>query len=198
MSLLRADFLFNSGPKPYVSQIMGSMDFHLHHSLDILQRTPDVLRTLLSGLSDDWTTPNEGAETWSAYDVVGHLIDGEETDWMVRARILLSDAEERRFEPFDRFRHQQDGERPSLAERLDRFAELRAQNLRGLRALELGPEELARTGEHPELGTVTLAQLLACWTVHDLGHIAQISRVMAKQYTDAVGPWTAYLGVLRR
>lgn len=176
------------------------MDFDLDQSLDILHRTPDVLRALLSDLPDDWTQANEGPQTWSPYDVVGHLIDGEETDWMVRARIILSVSVDRRFEPFDRFRHQQDQQdsKPSLAERLDRFAELRAQNLHHLRALELGPEELARTGEHPELGTVTLAQLLSCWVVHDLGHLAQISRGMAKQYADAVGPWTAYLGVLHK
>ena len=175
------------------------MDFDLPKSLDILQRTPDVLRTLLDGLSADWTHETEGPGTWSAYDVVGHLIDGEETDWMVRARIVLSDGDDRRFAPFDRFRHQQDGGvAPSLAERLERFAELREQNLRDLRTLDLGPDELVRTGEHPELGTVTLKQLLSCWVVHDLGHLAQVSRVMAKQYSDAVGPWTAYLGILHR
>lgn len=174
------------------------MHFDLDNSLAVLDRTPGVLRTLLSDLSDDWIHQNEGAETWSPFDVVGHLIDGEETDWMVRTRIILSNDAERRFEPFDRFRHQAEGGDRTLAELLERFAELRARNLRDLRALELGPDELRRTGEHPELGTVTLEQLLSCWVVHDLGHIAQITRVMAKQYADAVGPWEAYLGVLRR
>ena len=174
------------------------MKFDLAASLPILERTPSLLRQMLDGLPADWTHQNEGPDTWSAFDIVGHLIDGEETDWMVRTRIILSGQDERRFEPFDRFRHQANAAEDTLSRRLDRFAELRQRNLEDLRALDLGELELARTGEHPELGTVTLGQLLACWTVHDLGHIHQISRVMAKQYADEVGPWTAYLGVLHR
>ena len=174
------------------------MQFDLGKSLAVLERTPDVLRALLADLSDDWIRNDEGPGTWSPFDVVGHLIDGEETDWMVRTRIVLSNDGERRFEPFDRFRHQSAGAERTLADLLDRFAELRAQNLRDLRTLELGGAELSRTGEHPELGTVTLEQLLSCWVVHDLGHIAQITRTMAKQYSDVVGPWAAYLGVLHR
>ena len=175
------------------------MDFDLEQGIDILQRTPEVLSSLLSGLSDDWTRADEGPETWSPFDVVGHLIDGEETDWMARARIILSESEpvDRRFEPFDRFRHLQDTTGATLSERLERFATLRERNLRDLRALKLGPPELARTGVHPEFGAVTLSQLLATWVAHDLGHIVQISRVMAKQYTKAVGPWPAYLRVLQ-
>lgn len=174
------------------------MKFDLAKSLDILERTPAVLHALLSGLGAEWTHGDEGPKTWSPFDVVGHLIDGEQTDWMVRTRIILSGAGDRRFEPFDRFRHLQTSGEETLATRLDRFAELRSQNVLELRSLELGPAELRRTGQHPELGTVSLEQLLATWVAHDLGHIAQIARVMAKQYAEAVGPWEAYLGVLHR
>ena len=175
-----------------------AMNFDLANSLAILERTPSVLRTMLAGLPEAWTTPNEGPDTWSAFNVVGHLIDGEETDWMGRARIILAQGENRRFAPFDRLRHLTATEGKSLGELLDRFAELRQRNLSELRGLKLGAAELALTGEHPALGVVTLEQLLATWVVHDLGHIAQIARVMAKQYAAAVGPWQEYLPVLHR
>lgn len=164
----------------------------------VLTRTPAVLRTLLEGLSDGWTHHDEGPDTWSPFDVVGHLIDGEETDWMTRARIILAQGDDRRFEPFDRSRHLHANRGTSLDELLDRFAELRARNLRELKDLDLTEAEFRLTGEHPEFGTVTLGQLLATWVAHDLGHIAQIARVMAKRYHEAVGPWAAYLPVLRR
>lgn len=157
-----------------------------------------MLIALLADLPPDWTAGNEGPDTWSPFDVVGHLIDGEQTDWMERARIILSDAPERRFKPFDRSRHLTLNKGRTLRELLDQFAELRAHNLAALRALRLSAQDFARTGEHPALGTVTLAQLLATWVVHDLGHIGQIVRVMSKQYKAAAGPWESYLPVLQR
>lgn len=174
------------------------MNFDLANSIAVLERTPAVLRTMLAGLSEDWTHQNEGPDTWRPFDVVGHLIDGEETDWMGRARIILEQAENRRFQPFDRFRHLLVNQGKTLAQLLDRFEELRTRNIRELRELRLSRDKLQLTGVHPEFGTVTLEQLLATWVAHDLGHIAQIARVMAKQYRDAVGPWQAYLPVLHR
>ena len=174
------------------------MNFDLGKSLAVLERTPGVLRALLADLPDDWTRGNEGPETWSPFDVVGHLIDADETDWMPRARVILAQGSDRRFPPFDRFRHLRENKGKKLGALLDRFAELRARNLADLGALDLGPRELALTGEHPEFGSVTLAQLLATWVAHDLGHLAQATRVMAKQYREAVGPWRAYLPVLDR
>jgi hypothetical protein len=174
------------------------MNFDLADSIAILERTPAVLEALVVGLPAAWTAPNEGPDTWSPFDVVGHLIDGEETDWMPRARIILAQGPNRRFEPFDRFRHLRINKGRSLPDLLARFEDLRRRNVRDLRALDLDAARLALTAEHPELGTVTLAQLLATWVVHDLGHLAQIARVMAKQYREAVGPWEAYLPVLHR
>lgn len=174
------------------------MSFNLNNSIAILGRTPDVLRTLLSGLSHEWTHHNEGGDSWSPFDVIGHLIDGDETDWMARLRIILGQGSNRKFEPFDRFRHLQTNKGKSLEELLARFSELRAKNLADLKALNLNDGHLRLTGEHPEFGTVTLEQLLATWVVHDLDHLAQISRVMGKQYRKAVGPWEQYLSVLHR
>jgi uncharacterized damage-inducible protein DinB len=174
------------------------VDFDEAKSIAILERTPGVLRALLAGLPPDWTRENEGPETWSPFDVVGHLIDGEQTDWMGRARIILAQGENRRFQPFDRFRHLERNKGRKLEDLLDEFARLRTANLQALRAFQLSSKELALTGEHPSFGTVTLSQLLSTWVVHDLGHLAQISRVMAKQYGEAVGPWREYLPVLTR
>lgn len=174
------------------------MEFDLDHGVAVLERTPGALRALLAGLPEAWITPNEGPDTWSAFNVVGHLIDGEETDWMARARIILAQGEQRTFAPFDRFRHLAATRGKPLGELLERFEALRRQNLRELRALELTPSQLELQGVHPAFGTVTLRQLLATWVVHDLGHIAQIARVMAKQYGTAVGPWREYLPVLTR
>jgi hypothetical protein len=174
------------------------VDFDLENGVAVLTRTPGVLRSLLAGLPDDWTRRNEGPDTWSPFDVVGHLIAAEEVDWIERANVILAQGPNRRFAPFDRFRNLEENRKKTLGELLDHFAGLRERNLRELAAMRLGPEKLALTGEHPEFGTVTLSQLLATWVAHDLGHLAQVSRVMAKQYREAVGPWTAYLPVMTR
>jgi hypothetical protein len=174
------------------------VNFDLAKSLAVLERTPGVLRSLLTDLPDGWTRGNEGPETWSPFDVVGHLIDAEETDWMPRVRVILAQGVDRRFPPFDRFRHLRENAGKPLAGLLDRFDALRRKSLADLAAMDLGPRELALTGEHPEFGSVTLAQLLATWVAHDLGHLAQTTRVMAKQYREAVGPWRAYLPVMDR
>jgi hypothetical protein len=174
------------------------MEFDLDLSYGVLERTPSVLRSMLAGLPDAWTRSNEGKETFSPFDVVGHLIDGEETDWIPRARIILAQGPSRRFEPFDGFRHFETNAGRSVEELLDRFAELRAANVATLRGLGIGPQELRLEGEHPALGRVTMEQLLATWVAHDLEHAAQISRVMAKQYARAVGPWREYLPLLTR
>jgi hypothetical protein len=172
--------------------------FDLENGVAILERTPRVLNALLTDLPDAWTSPNEGPDTWSPVDVLGHLIDGELTDWMTRLHIILAQGVNRRFEPFDRFRHIERNKGRRLADLLPEFTQLRDKNLTELRALAITPAQLQLTGEHPAFGTVTLAQLLATWVAHDLGHIAQTTRVMAKQYRDAVGPWEAYLPVLHR
>jgi hypothetical protein len=172
------------------------MDFDLALGVAVLERTPGTLRALLAGLPPAWTDATEGPDTWSPYIVVGHLIHGERTDWIPRARIILAQGVDRRFEPFDReaqFRESRD--RP-MDELLNEFSLLRMVNLNELFGWELTDRKLALEGEHPELGTVTLRQLLATWVAHDLAHLNQISRVMAKQYKEAVGPWRRYLGVL--
>jgi hypothetical protein len=175
-----------------------TMDFSLDHAIPVLERTPATLRALLGGLPEGWTLGNEGPETFSAFDNVGHLVHGERTDWIPRARVILAQGTNRRFEPFDRFAHVRESAGKSLHDLLGEFARLRADNLATVRSWELGERELALQGEHPTLGPVTLRQLLATWVVHDLGHLAQVSRVMAKQYRDAVGPWRAFLPVLDR
>jgi hypothetical protein len=150
----------------------------------------------LRGLPDIWVRGDEGHDTWSAFDIVGHLIVGERTDWMPRVRILLDHGEARPFDAFDRFAQSRENKAQSLEQLLDDFARLRRENLAALLALNLQSEHLTRRGRHPRLGVVTLSQLLATWAVHDLTHVHQLSRVMAHQYRDAVGPWSAYLGVL--
>jgi hypothetical protein len=177
---------------------MCRVNFDLHKGIAILERTPGVLDALLLKLPDEWTTSNEGADTWSPFDVVGHLIDGELTDWMSRLYIILNQGASRRFEPFDRFRHISRNQGRTLNELLLEFRNLREHNLDELRSLDLTLVQLKLTAEHPAFGTVTMDQLLATWVAHDLGHIAQITRVMAKQYRKAVGPWQAYLPVLQR
>ncbi|SRR6266542_704638 len=164
----------------------------------VLERTPSLLKSLLSGLPEDWTRANDGPDASSPFDVLGHLIDAEETNWMSRAHVILAQGANRRFQPFDRSRHLRVSKGKTHEELLGLFAELRARNLDELTGLELSPQQLQLTGEHPEFGSVTLEQLLATWVVHDLGHIAQITRVMAKQYRETVGPWKAYLPVLSR
>jgi hypothetical protein len=172
--------------------------FHLAEAIAILERTPGAVRALLAGLPEPWIRANEGPKTFTAFDNVGHLVHGERADWLTRAQIILAQGENRRFEPYDRFAQDRESVGKSLAQLLDEFTELRAANLAVLRGWHLGDRELAREGEHPAFGRVTLRQLLAAWVVHDLGHIAQISRVMAKRYRDEVGPWREYLPILDR
>jgi len=175
-----------------------SMTKHnLQDTMALLTRTPAALDTLLRDLPETWTLRNEGENTWSAFDVVGHLIHGERTDWMPRARMILQFGETGTFEPFDRWGQARESQGKSLGQLLDEFAHLRSENLDELRALNLRPGDLERSGRHPALGIVTLSQLLATWAAHDLTHLHQISRVMAHQYRVAVGPWSKYLGVLR-
>ena len=174
------------------------MPFDRTGATAVLERTPRVLTTLLAGLPDGWIRGTEGPDTWSPFDVVGHLINGEERDWMDRIRLILAQGEDRRFEPFDRFRHLEENRGRTMDELLERFAELRRKNLDELRGMEIDDGMLRLRGTHPALGEVSLEQLLATWVAHDLGHISQIARVMAKQYRDAVGPWEAYLSVLHR
>jgi len=172
------------------------MNFELNKALLILERTPSVFRSLLQDLPPGWIHENEGEHTWSPFDVIGHLIHGEKTDWMVRTAIILGNDPGKTFEPFDRFAQFENSRGKGLEALLTEFDTLRQENLRRLRSLQLSGEDLQREGMHPELGPVTLSQLLAAWVVHDLGHIAQVSRVMAKQYKSEVGPWTQYLTIL--
>jgi len=172
-------------------------EFSLPDAVAVLTRTPASLNALLRGLPDIWVLRNEGGNTWSALDIAGHLIVGERTDWMTRARIILQDGEARPFDPFDRLAQFKESQGKSLDELLDEFARLRRENLDALASLNLQPEDFARRGTHPEFGVVTLGQLLATWAVHDLTHLHQLSRLMAHQYRDQVGPWSAYLGVLQ-
>ena len=172
------------------------MEFQLDQAKDILRRTPATLNALLTDLPNDWVLSNEGPETWSPYDVVGHLIEGEETDWIPRARIILEQGEARPFDKFDRIAMFEKSKGKSLLELLAEFEKLRGESLRQLDEMKLTPELLQKQGTHPALGVVTLSQLLSAWVVHDLGHIRQIVRVMAKQYRDAIGPWTEYLTIV--
>jgi hypothetical protein len=172
------------------------MEHNLPHTIALLAQTPIALNTLLRDLPETWTLRNEGENTWSAFDVVGHLIHGERTDWMPRTRMILQFGETQTFAPFDRAGHVQESQGKSLDQLLDEFTRLRSDNLAELRALHLEPTDLQRRGHHPALGPVTLSELLATWAAHDLTHLHQISRVMAHQYREAVGPWSAYLGVL--
>lgn len=174
------------------------MDFDLTAGVAVLERTPRTLRAMLAGLPPQWTDADEGPETWSPYVIVGHLIHGERTDWIGRARIILAQGPDRRFVPFDRFAQLRESQGKTLAELLDEFARLRAENLETLTGWRLTEAHFALEGEHPAFGTVTLRQLLATWVAHDLGHVAQTARVMARQYRDAVGPWRAYLPVMDR
>lgn len=174
------------------------MQFELARSVAVLERTPGTLRIMLAGLPREWIDATEGPETWSPYDIVGHLIHGERADWIPRARLILEQGANRRFTPFDRLAQFRESQGKSLPQLLDEFARLRTESLIALAGFELDDAKLALEGEHPAFGAVTLRQLLATWVAHDLGHIAQIARVMAKQYRDAVGPWREYLPVLDR
>ena len=173
------------------------MQYDLTDAHAFLERAPAVLRSLLSGLPDAWIRANEGPDTWSAFDVVGHLIHGERCDWITRARIVLEQGEARTFDRFDRFAQFEESRGKSLSDLLDEFAEVRAANLVALRELVPDRSRLDATGTHPQFGRVTLRQLLSTWVVHDLVHLQQISRVLAKQYREEIGPWLEYLSSLQ-
>ncbi len=172
------------------------MEFSLDLSIDVLRRSPATLDALLRGLHRAWERGTEGPDTFSPFDVVGHLIDGEETDWIPRARIILAQGPERRFAPYDRFRHRTRNAGRTMESLLAEFTKLRSANLDLLRSWELTEAQLDLEGEHPTFGPVTLRHLLGAWVVHDLGHVAQVARVMAKQYRSEVGPWALYEPVL--
>ena len=174
------------------------MHFQLNQSYEILERTPEVLDYLLRNISDEWSMQNEGPDSFSPYDVVGHLLHGERTDWMARIEIILSNKEDKRFTPYDRFAQYEESKGKSMNQLLDEFAEARAQNLVVLKSKKLTEADLQRKGIHPVFGEVSLQHLLATWTIHDLSHIAQITRVMCKQYKTEVGPWLAYMPILTR
>jgi hypothetical protein len=171
--------------------------FNLADTIALLSRTPATLNVLLRGMPDIWAHSNEGKDTWSAFDIVGHLAAGERSDWMPRLRIILENGEARAFDPFDRFAQSRESKGKTLEQLLDEFARLRKESLTALEALNLQPQDLTRRGTHPALGPVTASELLATWAVHDLTHLHQLSRLMAHQYRDAVGPWSVYLGVLQ-
>jgi hypothetical protein len=171
--------------------------FDLDRCLEVLERTPAALDRLLGGLSLEWTAANEGPQTWSPFDVIGHLIHGERTDWMARMDVILGDGPNKTFLPFDRFAQFHESEGKKMPALLAEFAAVRAANVARVRALELTDADLDRTGIHPKFGTVTLRQLLATWCAHDLDHLVQISRVMAFQIGEHVGPWVEFLRVVR-
>ncbi|MEP7374407.1 MAG: DinB family protein [Chitinophagaceae bacterium] len=172
------------------------MTFDFKKSYEILERTPSVLRTLLSNLSADWIMNNEGPETFSPYDVIGHLIQGEKTDWGDRAMMILEHGTKKSFVPFDRFAQFEASKGKSLPQLLDEFEKCRNESLSWLRSLNLTETDLDKRGTHPGLGEVTLRQLLSTWVAHDLTHIAQVTRVMAKQYKEEIGPWIEYFRIL--
>lgn len=172
------------------------MTYTLADAVAVLERTPASLDALLRGLPDQWTTGNEGPDTWSPFDVIGHLIHADRTDWLPRAEHLLAHGDALPFPPFDRFAQLDASKGKALSELLDTFRQERAACLARLAAMHLTEADLARVGRHPEFGRVTLAQLLATWVAHDLDHIVQIARVMGRQYTEAVGPWRAYLRII--
>lgn len=173
------------------------MKYNIIEAVEILSRTPFTLESLLSGLSDNWIYQNEGPDTWSPYDVLGHLIHGEKTDWIPRTKIILSDLEDKTFVPFDRFAQLNADKSLPIKSLLSEFKTLRIENLETLKSLDISSIDLAKKGNHPALGPVTLSELLATWVTHDLGHIVQIARVMSMQYKNEVGPWKAYLGGLK-
>jgi hypothetical protein len=174
------------------------MEFSVTKSIEILERTPETLRHLLDTISRDWTSTNEGEQTWSAYDVIGHLIHGDKTDWLTRTELILSNKVDKEFKPFDRFAQFENNKGKSLTQLLTEFKEIRIANIEKLRKLNISASDLNKTGIHPTFGKVTLSQLLSTWVVHDLDHISQISRVMAKQYKNEVGPWIEFLKILNQ
>ena len=174
------------------------MKFDLNNSIEILEKTPEILEAYLSGLSNNWLKNNEGKNTWSPYDIIGHLIFGEKTDWIIRAKIILSQSENKMFEPFDRFAQLKENQNKPISDLITEFKSLRNGTIKELKSLNITDMDLNLKGIHPEFGEVTLEQLISTWVVHDLNHISQISRVMAKQYEANVGPWKSYLGILNK
>ncbi|MGE5114170.1 MAG: DinB family protein [Acidobacteriaceae bacterium] len=173
------------------------MNQNLDTTLSLLSRTPGTLNALLRDLPDEWVFRNEGGDSWTAFDVVGHLIHGERTDWIPRAKRILEFGETKAFEPFDRLGQKRECQGKTMRELLDEFGSIRAQNIETLRAMDLSAVDLARRGLHPALGVVTLSELVATWAVHDLTHLHQLSRILAHQYREVVGPWRRFLGVLQ-
>jgi hypothetical protein len=172
------------------------MEFKLQEAIEILSRTPAVVEAMLTGLPRQWVMNNEGGETWSPYDIIGHYIEGEKNDWITRMQVIISDSEKKEFRPFNRFAQFEDSKGKTLDELLAQFKQLRKENLLKLQKANITGEDLDKTGIHPHFGPVTLRQLLSTWVVHDLAHINQMSRVMARQYTEAIGPWTEYFSVI--
>jgi DinB superfamily len=187
------DFMYSS----IRTQELSVMQTHLPQTISLLARTPATLNALLRDLPDSWTFSNEGEGTWTAFDIVGHLIHAEHTDWIPRATMILRSGESETFKPFNRMGQEENSRGKSLPQLLDEFAAVRSDSLSQLRALDLRSQDLQRRGHHPAFGPVTLGQLLATWAVHDLTHLHQLSRLMAHQYREAVGPWSVYLGVLQ-
>lgn len=174
------------------------MEFKVDKAVLLLERTPTILNSFLKGLPSEWASYNEGQDTWSPFDIIGHLIQGEKTDWITRSKIILSDADKKEFKPFDRFAQFENSKGKSLDELLTEFEKLRTENLAEIKKMDLSDNNLTLEANHPGLGKVTLKQLLSTWVTHDLTHIAQIARVIAKQYKDQVGPWVEYIGILNR
>ena len=174
------------------------MEFRVERALELLSRTPATLRALLAGVSDEWTRSDEGPETWSPFVTVGHMTFAEEVNWIPRAQVILEHGESRPFEPFDRVAQFERYKTLSLEQLLDVFAERRRESLTALAAMKLTPERLARRGTHPDFGSVTLGQLLATWTVHDMNHVGQIVQTLAKQYREAIGPWRRFVPIVDR
>lgn len=174
------------------------MKFNINQALQVLERTPAVIKQLLQELDEDWIMQNEGGDSWSCYDIVGHYIHGEKTDWIPRMQIILGDNADKRFVPFDRFAQFKDSQGKSLDQLLEEFESLRKKNIEILKATTITESLLDKTGIHPTFGTVTLRQLLSTWVAHDLTHIYQTSRVLAKQYQEEVGPWKEFIGCLNR
>jgi hypothetical protein len=172
------------------------MKFEFNKSIELLQTTPSILRAWLDQLPLDWILSNEGEDSWSPFDVVGHLIHGEKTDWIARAEIILSDEADKEFEPFDRFAMFDDSKGKTIHELLSEFEDLRRQNIEQLRSMQITEADFDKTGLHPNLGVVTLRQLISTWVAHDLDHLGQISGIMARQYKEEVGPWREFLGIL--
>ena len=173
------------------------MNFNLQESIALLERAPSVYRTLLSGLSESWVQCNEGEETWSAYDIMGHLIHGEKTDWLQRIEIILEESENKTFAPFDRFAQFEESKGKTMSQLLDEFEMARMKNIQRLKSKNITESYLSKTGIHPAFGQVTLRQLISTWTIHDLAHLNQATRVMMKYYKDAVGPWKKFFSVLK-